>query len=149
MPIGEICTREVIVARRDITIEQAAELMRVNHVGDLLIVEDFNGDQVPVGILTDRDIAVAVVAMKLDPASLSAGDVMTQDPATATEDQSVLETIQQMRAAGVRRLPVVTGRGALVGIVSTDDVIQLLAEEITELAKLIVHEQRKEVQTRR
>ena len=149
MPIGEICTREVIMARRDITIEQAAELMRVNHVGDLLIVEYFNGDQVPVGILTDRDIAVAVVAMKLDPASLSAGDVMTQDPATATEDQSVLETIQQMRAAGVRRLPVVTGRGALVGIVSTDDVIQLLAEEITELAKLIVHEQRKEVQTRR
>jgi Mg/Co/Ni transporter MgtE len=68
---------------------------------------------------------------------------------TALEDQGVFETINQMRAAGVRRVPVVTKGGALVGILSIDDLIQLLAEEMTELAKLISREQRREAHARR
>jgi CBS domain-containing protein len=74
---------------------------------------------------------------------------MSAELETAPEDQGVLETIHQMRSAGVRRIPVVTRRGALVGIVSIDDLLELLAEEMTELAKLISREQRKEANARR
>jgi CBS domain-containing protein len=148
MPIGDICVREVVTATRDTTIQQAAQLMRENHVGDLLVVET-NGKRRPIGIVTDRDIVVAVVAPNLDPAALSLGEIMGPELETAPEDQGVFETIHQMRTAGVRRIPVVTEDGSLAGIVSIDDLVQLLAEEMTELAKLISREQRREMHARR
>jgi CBS domain-containing protein len=149
MPIGDICIREVVTATRDTTVQEAAQLMRENHVGDLVVMQGSNGNRAPVGIVTDRDIVVAVVAPDLDPAVLTLEDIMSPELETALEDQGVFETINQMRAAGVRRLPVVTKAGALVGILSIDDLIQLLAEEMTELAKLISREQRREAHARR
>lgn len=149
MPVGDICIREVFIATPDTTVLEAAQLMRENHVGDLLVMDPSKGSRVPVGIVTDRDIVVAVVAPDLDPALLTVGDVMSSELETALEDQGVFETIQQMRSAGVRRIPVVTRQGDLVGIVSIDDLIQLLAEEMTELAKLISREQRRELHARR
>jgi len=149
MPIGDICVRDVVTATRHTTVQEAARLMREYHVGDLLIVDGTNGSRVPVGIVTDRDIVVAVVALDLDPAMLSVGDIMASDLETVPENEGVFETIQQMRVAGVRRIPVVTRHGSLVGIVSIDDVIQLLAEEMGDLAKLITREQTKEAHSRR
>jgi CBS domain-containing protein len=148
MPIGDICVRNVVTTTPDKTIEEAAHLMRVNHVGDLLVVDRVTGRSLLHGILTDRDIVVAVVALKLDPTAISVGDVMSRGLETATEDQGILETIERMRSAGIRRMPVVTRHGALIGIVSVDDLIQLLAEEMSELAKLISREQNKEVHSR-
>ena len=149
MPIGDICVRDIVTTTPDTTIQEAAQLMRINHVGDLLVVQGSNGNRAPVGIITDRDIVVAVVALKLDPTVLSVGDVMGSELRTVGEQEGVFETIQHMRSAGVRRIPVVTRQGDLVGIVSIDDLIQLLAEEMTELAKLISREQRKEAYGRR
>jgi CBS domain-containing protein len=149
MPVGDICVREVVTATRDTTVQEAALLMRENHVGDLLVLDSAKGNRTPVGIVTDRDIVVAIVALGLDPAVLTAGDIMGPELETAPEHQGVSETIYQMRRAGVRRIPVVTTQGYLVGIISIDDLIQLLAEEMTELAKLISREQRKEVHARR
>jgi CBS domain-containing protein len=149
MPIGDICVREVVTATRETTVQQAAQLMRENHVGDLLVVEHVNGVRQPVGIVTDRDIAVAVVAPGLDPAVLSVGDIMGPELKTVDEDEGIFETLHQMRDAGVRRIPVVTNQKALAGIVSTDDIVQLLADELTEVAKLISREQRREMVTRR
>ncbi len=149
MPIGDICVREVVTATRETTIQQAAQLMRENHVGDLLVVEQRSGVRMPVGIVTDRDIVVAVVAADLDPAVLSVGDIMGPDLETVQEDEGIFETLNQMRDAGVRRIPVVSEENALVGIVSTDDIVQLLADEMTEVAKLISREQRREMATRK
>lgn len=149
MPIGDICVRDVVTATTDTTAQQAAKLMRENHVGDLLVVDRINGKTVPVGIVTDRDIVVAIVALELDPAVICVGDIMGPKLETAQEDEGIFETIQLMRAAGVRRIPVVDSQGVLVGIVSTDDLIQLLAEEMMDLAKLISREQRREVGARR
>ena len=149
MPIGDICVREVVTATRETTRQQAAQLMRENHVGDLLVVEQRNGVRMPVGIVTDRDIVVAVVAADLDPAVLSVGDIMGPDLETVQEDEGIFETLNQMRDAGVRRIPVVSEENALVGIVSTDDIVQLLADEMTEVAKLISREQRREMATRK
>ena len=112
-------------------------MMRLHHVGNLLVMNGANGDARPVGIVTDRDITISVVATKLDPAVFTVGDLLTTELVAANEDQGVFETIQQMRVKGIRRLPVVDRDGKLVGILSLDDLIQLLAEEMSELAKLI------------
>ena len=148
MPIGEICVREVIVAPTDTTIQDAAHLMRQHHVGNVLIVDRANGHGQPVGIVTDRDITISVVATKLDPSVFTLGDLVTEKLVAAKEDQGIFETIQQMRAKGIRRMPVVNKEGDLVGIVSVDDLIRLLAEEMNELSKLISHEQAREAQLR-
>ncbi|HLM98698.1 MAG TPA: CBS domain-containing protein [Bryobacteraceae bacterium] len=149
MPIGDICVREVVTATSETTIQQAARLMRENHVGDLLVVDQQNGVRTPVGIVTDRDIVIAVVAPGLDPAVLSVGDVMGPELETVDEDEGIFETLHQMRDAGVRRIPVVNENNELIGIVSTDDIVQLLADEMTEVAKLISREQRREMATRK
>jgi CBS domain-containing protein len=148
MAIGNICIREVAVAGRDTTIQEAARLMRQFHVGDLVVVEG-DGRPNPVGLVTDRDIVLAVVAPGLDPEVFTLGDLATRDLVTCREDQGVFECIQLMRVHGVRRMPVVDREGALVGIVSVDDLIELLAEELGELGKLIAREQVHEVQSRR
>jgi CBS domain-containing protein len=146
MPVSEICVRDVIVAPRETPVQEAANLMRQNHVGNLVVVDQRNGSHVPVGIVTDRDITVSVVATKLDPSVFTVGDLMGQELVVAREDQGIFETIRQMRTNGIRRMPVISREGKLLGIVSVDDLIQLLAEEMNELSKLISHEQAREVQ---
>jgi CBS domain-containing protein len=149
MPIGEICTREVAVADPGMTIQQAAHLMRQHHVGNVVVVEAQNGKRFPVGIVTDRDIVVSVVATKLDPAIFTVGDLVMQKLTTCREDEGVLECIRQMRKKGIRRMPVVDREGSLVGIIAMDDVIQLLAEEINDVGKLVAREQVQEAKHKR
>ncbi|BCB26136.1 CBS domain-containing protein [Sulfurimicrobium lacus] len=148
MAIGEICNREVVFAQRETTVLEAARLMRQHHVGDLVVVDEDGGKRVPVGIVTDRDVVLEIVCMELDASVLTAGDIMGLELATVRENEGVFETIRYMRAKGVRRIPVVDARGGLVGIVTLDDLVQILAEEMNELAKLIATEGRRERQTR-
>lgn len=149
MPIGEICNREVVFATRDTSILEAAQLMRRHHVGDLVVVDEKNGKRIPVGIVTDRDIVIEVIAKEADINSLTAGDIMGPELVMAREAEGVFETIQLMRLKGVRRMPVVDSQGGLVGIVSVDDLVELLAEEMNELAKLISREQVREAKNRK
>lgn len=148
MPVSEICNRDVIVVQRNDTILEAAKLMRQHHVGDVVVVEDRNGMRVPVGIVTDRDLVVEIMAPELDHLVITVGDIMLPELVTVKESSGVFETIQYMRAKGVRRLPVVNEGGGLVGILTLDDLLELLAEELTALAKLVRHEQKKEVTSR-
>ena len=141
MPIGEICTRDVVVAGRDTTVREAAQLMAKQHVGDVVVVrEESGGRLIPVGIITDRDIVRSVVAEGLDPAVFTLGDLGARDLVTVHQDQGVFKCIEHMRENGIRRMPVVDRGGALIGIVALDDLIQLLADEMSELAKLISKE---------
>lgn len=149
MPIGEICNREVVIAQSNISTLEAAKLMRQHHVGDVLVVEDRNGVRVPVGIVTDRDLVVEIMAPELDQVVITVGDIMAPDLVTVKENTGVFEAIQYMRAKGVRRLPVVDGSGGLVGILTLDDLLELLGEELLALAKLVRHEQKKETMSRR
>ena len=149
MAIGEICNREVVFARRDESVKSAAELMREHHVGDLVIVEEANGQRVPCGVLTDRDIVVGVVAKGLDPDALEVAEVAGAELVLARESDGVAETIELMRAKGVRRVPIVDAGGSLVGIVTADDILDLLAEELTALARMVSREQRHEVELRK
>ncbi|MEQ6341558.1 MAG: CBS domain-containing protein [Gammaproteobacteria bacterium] len=149
MPIGEICNREVVFATRDTSILETAQLMRRHHVGDLVVVDEKNDKRIPVGIVTDRDIVIEVIAKEADINILTAGDIMGPELGTVREGEGVFETIQMMRLKGVRRMPVVDPHGGLVGIVSVDDLVELLAEEMNELAKLISREQVREAKNRK
>src|SRR5689334_19588992 len=115
MRLGDICIRNVVSAERRMSINEAARLMRTHHVGTLVVVDAGRRGPTPVGIVTDRDIVVQVLAPGLDPALLTVGDIMPLDLITAPENQEVFETIQQMQNHGVRRMPVVDNDGVLTG----------------------------------
>lgn len=149
MTIAEICTREVVVATRDITVRNAARLMREYHVGCVVLVEEQGGKRKPCGILTDRDIVVAVTALGLDPEVIRAGDVAAKELLELRESAGVAETVAVMRMKGVRRLPVVDPEGTLIGIIAADDLLGLLAEELQGLATMVAREHRKENLERR
>lgn len=145
---GEICTRHVTIAFKRTPLNGAARLMRENHVGCLVVVDEVAGLQTVVGILTDRDIVTAVVAADLDPALLLVEDVMTTDLIIAREDDSLIDLMHSMRRKGVRRIPVVGAQGELVGIVTLDDVLDVLAQELGLLVGAIDSEAQRERQTR-
>jgi CBS domain-containing protein len=150
MPISEICNRETIIVRSDDTALEAARLMRQHHVGDVLVVEYSNeGARIPLGIVTDRDLVVEIMASGLDPETITAGDIMAPGLVMVKQNTGVFEAIQYMRANGVRRLPVVDDTNALIGIITLDDLLELLSEELLALAKLVKHEQKKEIMKRR
>lgn len=148
MAVGEICNREVVIAKKALSVVDAAQLMRKHHVGDLVVVEERNGRRHPVGIVTDRDIVVEVVAAGVNPDALKVGDIMGPEVATVRESEGLFEALRYMRDKGVRRMPVVDRDGGLVGILTLDDLLSLLAEEMTELAKLVSHERQREAASR-
>lgn len=149
MAIGEICNREVIIMGRDESALDAARLMRQHHVGDVLIVEERNGRKEPVGIVTDRDLVVEIMAPGLAPEAITAGDIMGAELVTVRESTGVFEAIQYMRTKGVRRLPVVDAHNGLVGILALDDLLELLSEELLAISRLVRLEQQKEAGSRR
>jgi CBS domain-containing protein len=148
MPIGEFCKREVVFATRKMSIPEAAQLMRQHHVGDLVVVDETDGKRVPVGMVTDRDMVIEIIAKSLDFNEFSVGDIMSPQLVSVQDNEGVFETIRLMRAKGIRRIPVVNQAGGLEGIVSADDMLDLLAEEMAELAKVAPREQEREAQTR-
>jgi CBS-domain-containing membrane protein len=149
MSIGDLCNRDVAFALRETTIGAAAKLMRHYHVGSLVVIDEKAGRRLPVGIITDRDVVVEVVATELDAGTITVGDIMTPEVVTAPESMGVMESIQLMRVKGVRRLPIVDGSGGLAGIVTVDDLLDMLAEELGELARIVVREQVREAQLRK
>jgi CBS-domain-containing membrane protein len=140
MAIGEICNRDVVFVEPDETVVAAAKLMRQHHVGSLVVARDEQGQRTPMGMLTDRDITVSIVAPGLDPDTLLAGDVMSTELIAVREDAGISEAVELMRLKGVRRLPVIDISGKLVGLIASDDLLSLLAEEMAALARMISRE---------
>ncbi|MFO7190058.1 MAG: CBS domain-containing protein [Pseudomonadota bacterium] len=149
MIIGEICNPVVVVVHKNMSIADAARLMREQHVGSLVVVEETDEGQRVEGILTDRDIVLSVVACDLDPNVVTVGDVILDTPVTIRADESVADALHCMRRHGVRRLPVVTERGILIGIVTVDDVLGIICEELNDVVSTITREQQRERVTRK
>jgi CBS-domain-containing membrane protein len=145
MTVGDVCNRDVIIARPETPLPEAATLMKNYHVGDLVVVETrVGGERTPVGIVTDRDIALAVASHAERLQFLRVSDLMKRGVVTALESESLHAALQKMQSAGIRRLPIVNGEGVLEGIVTLDDIIELLSEELADLTRLVIHEQKKE-----
>jgi CBS domain-containing protein len=144
MSAGEYCTREVVVVERSESVRSAVELMRAHHVGNVIVVERTSSGSRPKGILTDRDIVIELLAKDIDPATVSVGDVMSDDLQTVHENTKLLDVTKVMRTKGIRRLPVVSTQGNLVGILAVDDILALILEQLSDLVGLIVKEQLQE-----
>lgn len=145
---GDLCTRKTVIAYRKTGLNEAARLMREVHVGSLVVVEETVAGRLTVGLLTDRDIVTAVVARDLNPSSLTVGDVMSADPLTVREADSVLDVLAAMRRKGVRRLPVTDSKGVLLGMITLDDVLGVVAEQLQALVAAIESEQQREQRAR-
>lgn len=148
MTIGEICTREVVYVGRNESAAEAARLLRQHHVGCLVVLDPPEAGGKPAGVVTDRDIAVGIVATALDAERTPVEAVMRPGLAFIREDEGLGRAVALMRAEGVRRLPVVDAKGALVGIVSADDLLELVAEEVSGLAAMLGREFRRECEER-
>jgi len=150
MRIKDICSRVVVVAEPGTDLREAARLMRDHHVGALVVVEGTDGSRRPIGIVTDRDIVVEVVAaVGVEPESVKIGDVMSRELVVANEDVGVFEAVDLMQDRGARRLPVVDADGRLIGIITLDDVLRMVAGELTALAIAAQRSFSREVHERR
>ena len=134
MSVGRICQRDVFFAEPHENVLTAAQRMCERNVGTLVVL---NNARKPLGVLTDRDVLAKVVAENKSPGATKVVDVMTADPRTVSEETPIEEALARMRAGGFRRLPVVDIDGGLVGLVSLDDILGLLAEEFTEVGQLL------------
>jgi len=148
MTVGELCTRSTVIAYRETGLNEAARLMREQHAGSLVIVEETIAGRLTVGVLTDRDIVTAVVARDLDPRRLTVGDVMSAELVTAREGDSVLDVLAAMRNKGVRRVPVTDAKGVLLGMVTLDDLLGVVSEQLRALVEAIESEQQREQRAR-
>lgn len=138
MRVSEICTRKVSTVGPDFPVLEAARRMREAHVGDLVVVDEHATPRKPIGVLTDRDLVVALLARDVDHLHVVAvGDVISGPVITAGTDEDLGPVLHRMRTARVRRVPVVDANGALCGILSIDDVIPALAAELSEIASLV------------
>jgi CBS domain-containing protein len=143
MNVGDFCQKNPVTARPFDDLTVVAQLMREKHVGYVVIVEPAvcEGAFRPAGVLTDRDIVVAVIAKEADARSLRASDVMTPEPVVALVEESLGAALKKMRKIGVRRLPVVGKQDELVGVLSMDDIIDALVRELEDVTGAIRSEQ--------
>lgn len=148
MTVGELCNRDVIVSPETSTVTECAQLMREHHVGSVVIVKTDDGVNTPVGIVTDRDIVIELIARESATDQVTASDLISNNLITAREIDSLWETMQRMRNHGIRRIPVVNDEGVLVGILTADDLMEYVTAELNQLVKLVQREQTKEVNVR-
>ena len=135
MPIKSVCKTNVVTVDRGTTLLNVSNVMQKNHVGSVVVVEGLNGKKIPSGIITDRDIALALGSSPR-PQDLRVENIMQSLPITIKVTEGIYETIVKMRESGVKRLPVINEDGTLCGIVCADDLLGLMSEEINNLAKI-------------
>jgi len=137
MDVRDICKPVVVFAYKSMPLNEAARLMRDNHVGSLVVVEERESGKMPIGMLTDRDITLSVVAKDLEARNLTVGEVMIEDIVAVREDDSIVDALALMRRRGVRRAPVVNRGGKLAGIVTLDDLLRMVVSQLDDLVAAI------------
>jgi signal-transduction protein with cAMP-binding, CBS, and nucleotidyltransferase domain len=136
MRVGEVCIHDVATCVRSAHLRELAKVMRDRHVGNVVVVEPLDGEVLPVGIVTDRDLVVRVIAAGCDADAHTAGEVMHTPVTSVLESESVHDAIERMGRLGVSRLPVVDHRGHLRGIITANDIVALLGSEIGEIGRI-------------
>ncbi|MBX3605984.1 MAG: CBS domain-containing protein [Piscinibacter sp.] len=135
--VGTVASPIVVTATPETSAAQAARLMREHHVGSLVVVDRGAVAGTPVGIVTDRDLVLAVMAEGLDPALFTVGDIMSTDLATVAGDATLLVAIERLRARRLRRLIVTDAAGRVVGLVAFEDLLEALVGELGTLTQAL------------
>ena len=134
MPIRlqDLASTIVAVVEPETSALVAAQLMRRHHVGALVVV-DAKDKSRPVGIITDRDLVLALMAEGLDPEIFTAGDIMSVEPVLASPEMDLMDAVDRMRSNGLRRLVMVDDEGRLIGIATMEDLLEVLTQELSAL----------------
>ncbi|MGA8707134.1 MAG: CBS domain-containing protein [Steroidobacteraceae bacterium] len=149
MQVKDVYTPEVVCCSRATDARAAACMMRQHHVGALVVVNDVQTDRAPIGILTDRDLVIEVLAQGRDP-KVTRVDALTRKPVViAQESEEVEAVLERMRTHGIRRMPVVDHDGIVMGIVTLDDLLAMVADEANALVQVNRRGQKQERQARR
>ncbi len=147
--VRDLAAHEVVTVTPTTTLVECAQIMRAQHVGSVVVIDDQGQRDDPRGIVTDRDIVIEAVAVGLDPSTLTAGDVMTTPLAVVRDSDDILDALARMRERGVRRLPVLDDSGHLSGIVTVDNLLEALAEQFDAIVRVLKAEQTRETATRK
>ncbi len=137
MKVSTFYTKHVAVAPGSTGVAEAARMMRAAHVGDLVVIDGTDGSPRPIGIVTDRDLVVEVLASDVDPSSITLADLPSRELLVAREEDELLPTLERMSSLGVRRLPVVDDAGSLAGILTVDDVLPLIGRLTGSVVSLL------------
>lgn len=148
MNIGEICTPITVFAYKSMSVSEAARLMLEQHVGCLVVVDETDQGRYVVGVLTDRDITVAVVAREFNAQTTRVAEVMSTKLVSCRPGDSIADVLALMMREGVRRIPVTDAQGGLVGIVTLDDLIDIAAEQLRGFVQVIENERKREAKLR-
>lgn len=149
MLLKDICTNDVVSCGREATLLEVARLLRDRHAGDVVVVDDPDGERVPAGLITDRDIVVQALGAGRDPARITAAEIMRVPLVTASETEDSSAAIARMRTHGVRRLPLTSADGGLAGIVTLDDLLRVVVGDANALLGIVTKEQDVERRTLR
>lgn len=144
MNIGQVCSRDVVVVSPSEPLATVAKLMQERHVGCVVVTKRPADRPVPVGIVTDRDIVRGQLERAADLFCLNVEQVMSREPLVLLESEPLESAVERLRARGVRRAPVVSANGELVGLVSIDDLLPVIAGELSSIARLIDLQPRRE-----
>jgi CBS domain-containing protein len=139
MSVGRLCTRTVWIASAEEDVAACARRMAEHDVGTLVVLDE---ERRPLGLLTDRDVVLRVVAKGLDPAATRVAEVMSRPVLHAHESTPIEDGIARMAGAHARRLVVTGDDGRLVGLLALDDVLDLLAEEAQTIGRLLQRSRR-------
>ncbi len=143
MNLSELCTLDPVCCARSATAAEAAQLMRDHHVGDLIVVDDITEQRYVVGVVTDRDLVVQVMACGLAPAQVKISDLIRAPVIIARESEDLSIALERMRSHGVRRLPIVDEHERLAGVITLDDLLTIFADEAAGMAAIVARGRRK------
>jgi len=136
MQVGEICNRAVVTILKGASILEVVREMRTDHIGDVIVTDRVDGTEKPIGIITDRDIVVELLAKKIDLDTVNVADVMSLTLFTAQPDAELFDTLRFMSTEGIRRVPLVDEAGALYGILSLNDITAVLTNELSLITNI-------------
>lgn len=138
MNITEIASMNPISIAPDASAREAAITMRDTHVGCVIVATGSDDDRLtPVGVVTDRDLAIMLIAMNADPDEVTVQDIMSSDPLILSQGDAVEDAIEMMNSHAVRRAPIVDAKGFLIGVVSIEDLVSVISDHLQKLADLL------------
>jgi CBS domain-containing protein len=134
MPIDRLIRRPIRTLGPDASCVEAAAMMRDDRIGAVVVADDSGR---VLGIVTDRDLAVRVIAAGREPKGVALREIMSGEPIYLSRTRNLAQLLATMRELGVRRVPVVDDDGRVRGLVSFDDVLVLLADQLEDLAQVV------------